>query len=76
MVESHSLAAGPIAKRVTIVIIRKEPGSGPSIRMLRKNASEDHPANFLAREYGKYLLSFCKDKEEDVKRLAVLLKSI
>ena len=78
LTESHSLADEPLRKRITVSMIRKEPGSGPSVETIKKASSEavSGPANFLAREYGKYLLSFCRDKEEDVQKLAVVQKVV
>ena len=74
--ETHSLANEPVVKRITVTMIHKEPGSSPSVKTIEKSSSDssDNRTNFLAREYGKYLLSFCKDKEEDVQKLAMVQK--
>lgn len=71
MAESHSLAPDRVQHRISLASLRTVPGSRPS-GSIQKSASET--ANVLAREYGKYLLSFAKDKGEDVMRLSCVMK--
>ncbi len=83
--ESHSLAEGPVRRRITVVMLRKSPRPGSSKESApsgkdspEKEASMEKKsaARFLAREYGKYLLSFCRNQPEDIARMAVVQKSV
>lgn len=80
MIPGLSLAEEPVQKRTTMVIIRNLPKpqltSGKGIRSI-KIATDNTGAEFIAREYAKYKLSFLadvmeKEGSELMSRLGVL----
>jgi hypothetical protein len=71
LAESHSLAPERVRNR--IITASLYPSGYETVGSIQKVASGT--ANVLAREYGKYLLSFAKDKGEDVMRLACVMKA-
>jgi hypothetical protein len=77
MLGDHSVAFGPVKKRVTITTIMAKPGEKPQGITIKKEASENSNADYLAREYGKYLLSFNrKCDDEFAERMSVLQKFV
>ena len=75
MLGSHSTEFGPVRKRITITVI----GGGGDRKKLKmhKKAAENKAANYVAKEYGKYLLSFnrlCDD--EFAEKMSVLQKFV
>jgi hypothetical protein len=70
LAESHSLA--PERVRSRIITASLYPIRYETVGSIQKTSSET--TNVLAREYGKYLLSFAKDKGEDAMRLACVMK--
>ena len=79
LVPSHSMECGPVSRRVTLRIIGF-PGEGlPAVKRLEKRSSEElgenRAADYLAREYGKYLLSAgCGCQDGFAERMVVLQK--
>jgi hypothetical protein len=71
LAESHSLAPEAVRRRLTMSSLNGT-GPRPSGAPLQKTASGK--ADILAREYGKYLLSFVKDKGEDIQKLSCVMK--
>jgi hypothetical protein len=72
LLPSHSLEAPFVKRRMMMTIMRKEPGKPMRKITMVKNASDR--AGVLAREYGNYLVSACKNKSEDFCRLVCLQK--
>jgi hypothetical protein len=70
LVGSHSLAADPVRSRVIKITIN---GSGGSDSAMPKLASDIHDAaaDFLAKEYGRYAISFADGLPEDKLSLTV-----
>lgn len=71
LAESHSLAPEAVRHRLMTSALHGS-SKGSSGTSLQKTASAK--ADYLAREYGKYLLSFNKDKAEDIQKLSCVMK--
>jgi len=78
MIGSHSMEFGPVKKRITITILNN--GSDDvdkKLNLHKKSSEENSAADFVAKEYGKYLLSFnrvCDD--EFAEKMSVLQKFV
>lgn len=78
LLHSHSLESGPVMRRMKITIISKKPGEKPVGLTLHKKSSEDNDAaDYLAKEYGKYVLSFNRTCDDEfASRMSVLQKFV
>jgi hypothetical protein len=78
LMDGHSLAEAPLARRISITIMRK-PAAGmlkriPAAGEVKEGGSGDKKAKALSEEYGKYLLSALKGKEGPEVMAAMLQK--
>ena len=78
MMSGQSLSRGPVGKRITITILNKGPREIPGGFTIAKRGSEENTAaDFIAREYGKYLISFNRVCDDDfVSRMSVVQKFV
>jgi len=77
MLGSHSMEYGPVKRRVTIISLNGGPSSEGRKVTIAKKASDNSNAEYIAREYGKYLLSFNRKCSDDfVEKMSVLQKLV
>lgn len=65
--EGHSLKPGPVGTRIVRAVL-----TGPHIRgriIISKKASVSKEAEYLAKEYARYLLAFADGMPERIQRL-------
>lgn len=78
MMGSHSLGFGPVKRRVSITVLNGRPGEPlKGFTINKRGAEENDAADFVAREYGKYLISFNRVCDDDfAERMSVVQKFV
>ena len=77
LIGDHSVEFGPVKKRITIVTIAGGGGPGKKIMIKKQASDKNEAADFVAKEYGKYLLSFNRSCKDDfAERMSVLQKIV